>query len=238
MNSLIALTKKEFGQYFHTPIAFIFIVVFLTAANWLFFQNYFLVGQASLRNWFEFLPWLLVFLIPALTMRLWAEEKKAGTIEALLTLPVTETTVVAGKFLGSILFYLVCLAFSLPLVAIVANTGSLDFGQVVGQYLGAFLLGAGLISVGLFISCLTSNQIVAFIGAAAACFVLIVLGSQMVQAIFPPAIAPYLNLIGFDAHYRNLGRGLIDLRDVIFFLSAIGVFLYANIKNLESRFWQ
>lgn len=238
MRGLFYLTKKEFSQYFRTPIAFIFIVVFMTVASWLFFQNYFLVGQASLRNWFEFLPWLLMFLIPALTMRLWAEEKKSGTIEALLTLPVTDATVVTGKFLGSLLFYLICLVFSLPLVALVANTGALDLGQVVGQYLGAVLLGAALISVGLLISSLTSNQIVAFITTTAASFLFIILGSQMIQALFPPALASSLNLLSFDTHYRNLGRGLVDLRDVVFFLSAVTIFLYANVKNLESRYWQ
>jgi len=232
------VTKKELAGYFRTPIAFIFIVAFLTSANWFFLQNFFLVNQATLRGWFEMLPWFLLFLVPALTMRLWAEEKKSGTIETLLTLPLADSAAVMGKFAGSLLFYLVCLACSLPLVGVIGQLGQLDTGQVIGQYLGAMFLGAAMISLGLFISSLTANQIIAFIGTLGSGFLLLTLNSQALANFLPlkwRALLPYLS---FFQHYNQMAKGLIDLRDVVFFLSVTLIFLYANVKSLESRFWQ
>ena len=158
--TIYTLFKKELMAYFNSPVAYIFIGVFLVVGNWLFFKNFFLIGEASLRSYFEFLPWIFLFMSPAITMRLWSEEKKSGTIEFLLTLPVTDWQVVWGKFLGALTFLVISLALTFTLPITVASLGNVDWGPIIGSYLGSLFLGGAYLALGLFISSLTKNQII------------------------------------------------------------------------------
>ncbi|MBU2416256.1 ABC transporter permease subunit, partial [Patescibacteria group bacterium] len=163
LKTIYILFKKELISYFNSPIAYIFIGVFLIVGNWLFFNYFFLIGQASMRNYFAILPWIFLFLSPAITMRLWAEEKKSGTIEFLLTLPITDWQAVLSKFFGALVFMFIALLLSITLPITVAILGNVDLGPIIGSYLGALFLGGSYLALGLFISSLTKNQIIAFI---------------------------------------------------------------------------
>src|SRR3990167_1244335 len=211
------LFKKELMSYFNSPIAYIFIGVFLIAGNWLFFSSFFLIGQASLRNYFSLLPWIFLFLSPAITMRLWAEEKKSGTIEFLLTLPVTDWQAVLAKFLSALAFLFFSLLLSLTLPLSVAMLGNLDKGPVIGGYLGALFLGGSYLALGLFIPSLTKNQIIAFILGLAACFTAFIVGADFVLAGAPAALAPIMKFLGLGSHFNNVAKGVIDTKDLIFY---------------------
>ena len=235
MSRTVAIFKREFASYFNSPIAYIYVTVFLGLAGWLFFKGFFLVGEASMRTFFGLLPWLFLFFVPAITMRLWAEEKKVGTMELLMTLPVTDTEAVLGKFLASFAFLLVSLALSVVLAIVVAALGDPDPGEIFGGYLGAVLIGAAFLAIGLFVSSLTENQIVAFIISVVAIFVLFILGDDFVLMGVPSWIAPVFSFLGLGAHYDSVSRGVIDSRDIIYYLSVVGFFLYLNVKSIQGR---
>jgi len=232
------LFKKELMGYFNSPIAYIFIGVFLVVGNWLFFKNFFLIGQVNMRAYYDLLPWIFLFLSPALTMRLWAEEKKAGTIEFLLTLPVTDWQVVLSKFFGALAFLTISLLLTLTLPFSLLSLGNLDWGPVLGGYLGAILLGGAYLSLGLFISSLTKNQIIAFVLGLVACFTAFIIGAQFVLIGAPKFIVPILDFLGLGNHFYNIAKGVIDSKDVIFYLSFIFVFLFLNARVIESRGWK
>jgi len=163
LKTIYILFKKELMHYFNSPIAYIFIAVFLIVGNWLYFNSFFLVGQASMRQYFLLLPWIFLFLCPAVTMRLWAEEKKSGTVEFLMTLPITDWQVVLGKFFGSLIFIFISLLLSFSIPVSLYFIGNLDFGPIIGSYLGALFLSGSYLALGIFISSLTKNQIIAFL---------------------------------------------------------------------------
>ena len=227
--------KRELGSYFNSPIAYIFITVFLGLSGWLFFKGFFVVGEASLRMLFGILPWIFLFFIPAVTMRLWAEEKKSGTMELLMTLPVTDAEAVLGKYLASLVFLVLSLALSLVIPLFVALLGEPDPGQIVGGYVGAVLMGGAFLAIGLFISSLTENQIVAFIISVVVTFGLFILGEDFVLFGLPDRLVPVFSFIGLGGHYDSISRGVIDSRDVIYYLSVIVFFLYLNVKSIEAR---
>ena len=224
--------------YFNSPIAYIFIGVFLVVGNWLFFKNFFLIGQVNMRAYYDLLPWIFLFLSPALTMRLWAEEKKAGTIEFLLTLPVTDWQVVLSKFFGALAFLTISLLLTLTLPFSLLSLGNLDWGPVLGGYLGAILLGGAYLSLGLFISSLTKNQIIAFVLGLVACFLAFIIGAQFVLIGAPQFMVPILEFMGLGNHFYNIAKGVIDSKDIIFYLSFIYVFLFLNARVIESRGWK
>jgi ABC-2 type transport system permease protein len=238
IRTIFILFKKELGAYFNSPIAYIFIGAFLVVGNWLFFKNFYLVGQANLRSYFVLLPWLFMFLAPALTMRLWAEEKQLGTVEFLLTLPLTNWQAVLAKFFSALVFLglTLGLTFSLPLT--VGRLGSLDWGPVVGSYLGALLLGGAYLALGLFVSSLTRNQIIAFILALAACFLAFMVGEDFVTAGLPQPLVGVLQFVGLGQRFSNIARGVVDSRDLIYYLSFIWLWLWLNVKVLQARKWQ
>jgi ABC-2 type transport system permease protein len=227
--------KRELGNYFNSPIAYIFITVFLGLSGWLFFKTFFVVGEASLRMFFGILPWIFLFFIPAITMRLWAEEKKSGTMELLMTLPVTDTEAVLGKYLASLVFLVLSLVLSFIIPIFVALLGDPDPGQVVGGYVGAVLMGGAFLAIGLFISSLTENQIVAFIVSAVVIFGLFILGEDFVLFGIPDRLVPVFSFIGLGGHYDSISRGVIDSRDVVYYVSVIVFFLYLNVKSIENR---
>ncbi len=232
------LFKKELMSYFNSPIAYIFIGVFLVAANWLFFNTFFLAAQASLRNYFSLLPWIFLFLSPAITMRLWSEEKKSGTIEFLLTLPVTDWQVVLAKFFSALAFLCLSLLLSFTIPVSVAFLGDLDMGPVIGGYLGALFLGGSYLALGLFISSLTKNQIIAFVLSLMVSFAAFIVGADFVLASSPPMLAPLMQFLGLGSHFNNIAKGVIDTKDVIYYLSFIFLFLWLNVGVIEKRGWK
>lgn len=228
---------KELRGYFNSPLAYIFITVFLTFCSWLFFRSFFLDNVASLRPFFSFLPWPFLVLIPALTMRLWAEEQKMGTLEVLLASPITEAEAVVGKFLASFSFLVITLLLSGILPLILFFVGDPDWGTIVGGYLGAILLGGTFLAIGLWISSLTSNQIIAFIFSILAVFALFILGHPIVLQTAPMALLPLIKYVGMSSHYNSILRGVIDSRDILYYLTVICLFLYFNVTSLKSRKW-
>jgi len=238
IKTIYILFKKELMSYFNSPIAYIFIAVFLIVGNWLFFNSFFLVGQASMRNYFTLLPWLFLFLAPAITMRGWAEEKKSGTIEFLLTLPITDWQAVLAKFFSALFFVAVTLALTLSLPLTIARLGNLDYGPVIGSYLGAIFLAGAYLSLGLFISSLTKNQIIAFVLGLVACFIFFMIGMDFVLQGAPAFAAPVMKFLGLGSHFYNIARGVIDTKDLVYYLSFIFFFLWLNARVIESRDWK
>jgi ABC-2 type transport system permease protein len=225
--------------YFNSPIAYVFLLAFSGAALFTFFNinAFFSRGQADLRGLFDAIPFLMLLLVPALTMRLWAEESKQGTLEILLTLPVRDHELVAGKFLASWALLSVGLALTLTLPATVATLGELDWGPVAGGYVGALLLGASYLAVGQFISATTENQILAFILTLVVCLALYGAGLEAFAGLFPDRTAELLRAIGTGSRFKSIARGVLDLRDLVYYLSLSGFFLAASVGALRARRW-
>ncbi len=238
MNRFKAIFKKEFLGYFSSPIAYVYLFVYIALTNWLFFQTFFLQGQASMRAYFGILPMLFLFFVPAVTMRLWAEEKKSGTIELLLTLPVKVSEVVLGKFTAAYAFLAVSFLFSISVPISVSVAGDPEIGQIVSGYLGALLMGGAYLAIGMFVSHLTENQIIAFILGVVVTFVLFILGSPIVTFRLPALIVPLFSFIGLGGHYDSVIRGVVDSRDIIYYMSVIGFFLFLNVYFIETRKWR
>jgi ABC-2 type transport system permease protein len=231
MRSIGTIFRRELASYFATPLAYIFIVIFLVMAGILafFVGNFFERGQADLQAFFTFHPWLYLVLIPALSMRLWAEERKSGTIELFLTLPISMMAAVLGKFLAAWAFAGIALMLTFPFWITVNYLGAPDNGVILASYVGSFLMAGAFLAVGACLSALTKNQVIAFVVTAAICFLFTVSGSPIVlgflQGWAPPAVLRTVASFSFLTHFNAIVRGVIDLRDVVFFLSVIGAFL-------------
>ncbi len=234
MLQTIPIFKKEFKSYFVSPIAYIVIAIFLLVTGWFFFATFFLVGQANLRNFFSLLPIIFSFVIPAITMRLVSEELNVGSYELLLTLPVTLSDVVTGKFLAAVAFIIAMLVPTFMYPVTVAALGQLDWGPVIGGYLGAVLLGAAFSAIGLFASTLTRNQIIAFIVAMAVCFILTLIDKMLF--FLPRSMLGVLAYLGADFHFQNISKGIIDSRDIIYFLSICFIGLYGSYLVLREKY--
>ncbi|MDZ4221735.1 MAG: ABC transporter permease subunit [Patescibacteria group bacterium] len=238
ISNIIPLCKREFTSYFNGPIAYIFVAVFFAAANWLFFQSFFVTDQAVVRPWFELLPWVLLLLAPAITMRSWAEEKRSNTIEFLLTLPVRDFEVVLAKFVSSFAFLGLVLGLSISVPLTVGWLGDMDAGAAAAGYAGALLLGGLYLSIGLLVSAFTKNQIIAFLISASAMFVLIIIGSGQVLAYVSGTTAEALRFLSATTHFNALSRGIVDTRDIVYFLSFTAFFIYLNVHAIASRNWR
>ena len=238
MTNITAIFKKEFRSYFNSPIAYIFITFFLGISAWLFFRSFFFANQAEMRGFFGLMPWIFLFFIPAVTMKLWAEEKKLGTVEILMTLPIQDYEVIIGKFLASLALLTVTVLLSLVLPLSVIYLGDPDGGTLITGYLGLLLMGAAYISIGLFTSTVTENQIIAFIFGITVCFVLLIIGEDIVLFNTPNWLYPIFSYLGLGAHYSSILRGVLDSRDIIYYLSLIGFFLYLSTLSVESRKWR
>ena len=238
--NIAASFKKELRSYFASPVGYVVIIFYLLVSNAFFFfvQDFFRAGQASMRGYFSILPWVFLFFVPAITMRLWAEEKKVGTLELLLTMPLREGEVVLGKFLASFVFLAIALAFTITVPISIGYLGRPDFGVIIGSYCGALFLGAAYLSIGLLISSLTENQIVAFIVSVVVIFVLLAIGAIPVYLNSLGPIVHVLEYASLLSHFNNVSRGVIDSRDVIYYLSVVALFLYLNVKNIEARKWR
>lgn len=230
-----ALIAKEFKSFFYTPIGSIFMVVFLVVANFLFLNNFFLYNNASLRSYFTYLGLMIVFLTPALTMRSFAEERKQGTHEILLTLPIKEWQIVLGKFLANLVFLAIVLIFTLTVPVSVSLIGRLDWGPVVTGYIGILLFGAFSLSIGLYVSSLTNQQISSFLVSLLINFVLFLIGQEFILDRVPLGLVTIVRFISPSVHTDNFNKGVIDIRDLIYFISFIFVFLLTLMKNLTRR---
>ncbi len=238
MQNITAILKKEFRSYFNSPIAYIFITFFLGISSWLFFQSFFLVNQAEMRGFFGLMPWIFLFFIPAVTMKLWAEEKKIGTIEILMTLPIRDYEVVIGKFLACFALLTVTILLTLVVPFSVMYLGNPDVGTLFAGYIGLLLMGGAYIAIGFFASTLTENQIVAFIIGIVICLTLLLIGEDIVLFKTPNWLFPIFSYLGLGAHYSSILRGVLDSRDIIYYLSVIAFFLYLSTLAVESRKWR
>ncbi len=233
--NIIAIFRRDLRSYFNSPVAYVVIVVFLAIIGWFFTSNLFLMNVASLRVVFELVPLVFLFFIPAITMRLLAEEKKSGTLELLTTKPVLDAEIILGKFLAAWALLAAALIPTLLYVLTLFALGSPDLGPVMTGYIGLLLMGAVYIGVGLFASSLTENQIVAFIVSF-----LIVLALFLMDKILmyvPESMASAVEFLGIDYHFGNIARGVIDSRNVIYFLSLLGFSLYCAAVSLGRRKW-
>ncbi|UCF91906.1 MAG: ABC transporter permease subunit [Desulfobacterales bacterium] len=233
MRQVLPIFRKEFRAYFVTPIAYIVISIFLLVTGWFFFTTFFLFNQANLRNFFGLLPIIFSFVIPAITMRLIAEELNVGTYETLLTLPVTFLDVVLGKFLACWGFIAAMLIPTAAYAFTVAMLGQIDWGPVAGGYIGALLLGAAFSAVGLLASALTRNQIIAFIIGVAICFSLTLIDKMLF--FLPRYLLGIFAYLGADFHFENIAKGVIDSRDVLYFVSVSFIGLYGAHLALQAK---
>ncbi|NRB70342.1 MAG: ABC transporter permease subunit, partial [Xanthomonadales bacterium] len=224
-----------------TPVAWVFIVIFLvmTAVFTFYLGGFYARGIADLEPFFRFHPWLYLFLVPAISMRLWAEERRSGTIELLLTLPLTVAQAVLGKYLAAWLFLGLCLLLTFPIWLTVNYLGDPDNGAILAAYLGSWLMAGGMLAIGSCLSALTRNQVVAFILSVVVCFLFLLSGLPMVLDLFS-AWAPQLLIdaiagLSFLAHFADISRGVLDLRDLVYFLLVIGFWLAANVVVLNMK---
>ena len=241
MRNVKLIFIREFAAYFATPLAYVFIVIFLMLAGLLtFFMGSFLErDQADLVPFFEFHPWLYLFLVPALSMRLWAEERKLGTIELFLTLPISMTQAVTGKFLAAWGFSVTALLLTFPFWITVNYLGKPDNGVVFASYIGSALMAGAYLAIGSMISACTKNQVIAFVVTTTICFVLTLTGSPVILDFFSAwasaDIVQAVGNFGFLPHFQSIQRGVIDFRDIIFFGSIIIIALIANAIIIDWR---
>jgi ABC-2 type transport system permease protein len=241
LNSISIIFKREFLSYFATPVAYVFIVIFLVLAGALTFYlgGFYERGQADLQPFFVFHPWLYLFLIPAISMRLWAEERKNGTIELLLTLPVTMLQAVLGKFLAAWCFAGIALLLTFPLWITVNYLGEPDNGVIFAAYVGSFLMAGGFLAIGSCLSATTRNQVIAFILTVVVCFAFLLSGFPLVLDLFsawaPQGLVDGIASLSFLTHFEAINRGVIDLRDLLYFAMVIAFWLIANAIVLDAR---
>ena len=240
MRNTLAVARRELTGYFATPVAYVFIVIFLVLSGTLTFTlgGFFDRGVADLSPFFQFVPWLFLFLVPALTMRLWAEERRLGTIELLLTLPIAQWQAVLGKFLAAWVFRAIALALTFPLVVTVNILGSPDNGVIATGYLGCLLVAGAYLAVGAAVSALTKNQVIAFVLAVAVCFLFAVAGSPVLGTFLDrniPALSDIARGLSVTERLQAFSRGVVSARDLVFFATFTGFWLFANAVAVDNR---
>lgn len=236
MSTTVTIAKREIKTYFNSPVAYIVVTVFMLIAGYLFFSQLFLERQAELRSYFNLTPLVFTFIIPAITMRLIAEEKGSGTLEMLITMPVRDWEVVLGKFLAGMAMLAAIVGMTFFYAITIMLLGPVDRGPVVAGYVGLLLMGGAFVAIGVMASSFTRNQIVAFILAFAISFALFIFG-QITQ-LAPEGLAPILTFLSISKHFEPLSRGIIDSRDVVYYLSVMVVSLVIATASLESRKWK
>ena len=239
MNVMGAVFRREFVTYFITPLAYVFIVIFLVLAGTLtfFLGAFFDRGQADLQLFFSFHPWLYLLLVPAIAMRLWSEERKIGTIELLLTLPVSTTQAVLAKFLAAWAFIAIALMLTFPLWLTVNYLGEPDNGVILASYIGSLIMAGAYLAIGACFSALTSNQVIAFVLAALVCLIFSVGGTPIVLEFFtgwaPAGVTDTIASLSFLSNFRAIARGVIDVSALVYFASVITFFLFANVVLVD-----
>ncbi|MDJ0761647.1 MAG: ABC transporter permease [Myxococcota bacterium] len=236
MRTMLVIARREFKAYFNSPVAYFVITAFLVMVGVLFFIPFFTRDRVSMRDFFSLIPFMYFFFIPAITMRLIAEERRAGTIEMLITMPVRDVDVILGKFFASLLFLVSALLLTLPYAITISQFGDMDWGPVWGGYLGLLMMGSACLALGLLASSWTENQIVAFvIGLFLSMFFIMI---DKFVIFLPATLASIFEYLSFSAHFRNAARGLVDSRDIVFFLSCTVISLFFAFRSLESRQWR
>jgi ABC-2 type transport system permease protein len=241
MSQVIPVFKREFFGYFRSPVAYVFLIGFLLISVGLafFVGSFFKAGIASMESYFTFLPWIFVILVPAVGMRLWAEEKRTGTIELIFTLPVTTLEAVIGKFLAAWAFLIVAILLSFPMALTVAYLGNPDWGVIIVSYLGAILMAASYLGVCSLTSAFTKNQVISFVVSFLACLIIVFMGWSIFNNVMEHALSlpvPLVDLLAnfsFVTHFDAFTKGIIDPKDLIFFLSLTGLTLFLNVVALE-----
>ncbi len=235
------IAKREFAAYFATPLASVFLTIFvaLTGAFAFYIGNFFERGQANLDAFFAYHPFLYLLLVPAVAMRLWAEERKSGTIELLMTLPITPWEAILGKFFAAWAFVGLALLLTVPIWITVNVLGDPDNGVILTSYIGSFLMAGAFLAVGSCISATTKNQVIAFILAATACFLLVMSGAELVQnslkVWMPSFVSSAVSSLSFLSHFEQITRGVVDFSSVVFFLSLIAFALFANAIVVDQK---
>lgn len=241
MNNTLIIFKREFSSFFATPVAYVFIAIFLILSGVFAFNigGLYERGQADLIPFFNFHPWLYLFLVPAMAMRTWSEERKSGTIELLMTLPVTIWEAMLGKFLAAWAVLGLSLALTFPLWLTVNYLGNPDNGIIVAAYIGSWLMAGAFLAIGLCMSAMSKSQVVAFILAVVLCFLFVLSGSDMVLDAFkewlPAVLLDTLASFSFLTHFQAMAKGVLSLSDVGYFLIVIGVWLYAGLRVIEQK---
>lgn len=241
LNTVKAISKRELAGYFGSPVAYVFIVIFLLLIGFFTFylSNFFEVGQADLMGFFQWYPWVFLFLIPAVAMRLWAEERRLGTIELVLTLPVSPSEVIIGKFIAAWLFITIAIILTFPMVFTVLYLGNPDIGAIFCGYIGSILMAGAFLSVGSMTSSLTRSQVVSFIIAVVGCLFFILAGFSPVTSLLtgwaPIWLIDLVSQLSFLTHFSSISRGVLDLRDILYFLSMIFSMLFINGVVIENR---
>jgi ABC-2 type transport system permease protein len=239
MNLIRALFIRELRSYFATPVAYVFIVIYLVLMGTFTFYlgQFYERGQADLSSFFNFHPWLYLFLVPAISMRLWAEERKTGSIELLMTMPITAWQAVLGKYLAAWAFTGIALALTFPVWITVNYLGDPDNGAILAAYVGSMLMAGGFLAIGACLSATTRNQVIAFVITIVVCFGFLLSGFPMVLDLFsgwaPQALVDGIASLSFLTHFANISKGVIDFRDLVYFGLLIGAFLYANTIVLQ-----
>ncbi|MBI5359789.1 MAG: Gldg family protein [Planctomycetes bacterium] len=238
MHNIFTILKKELKAYFYSPIAYIFLTLFLGLSSWLYLNTLFESGQTDIRMYFFYYPWIFLFFIPALAMRLWSEEKNTGTIELLMSFPARTYELVLGKFFAGVAFLVMAFVLSLTVAFSVSSIGSLDWGPVISSYVGATLIGASFLSLGGFMSALTRNQIIAFLITVVTAFILFLAGTPFLLKMLPASIVPFVQFLGLGGHFDTISKGVIDSRDVIYYVSFMVFMLYLNTAAIENQRWK
>jgi len=227
--------RRELQSYFNSAIAYVVLVVFLSIIGWFHTSNLFLANVATLRLMFELVPLVFLFVVPAITMKLISEEKKSGTIELLTTKPLHDSEIVLGKFLAAWALIGVALLLTLVYYLTITSIGTIDNGPVIGGYFGLLLTAGVYVAIGLFASSLTENQVIAFIVGFVFVFALFMLDKILIY--LPASLAGSIEFLGIDYHFSNMARGVIDSRDLIYFMSLLGFMLYLTVLSLGRRRW-
>jgi len=240
MNSFLAVFKRELKSYFTTPLAYVFLVIFLFFSGYLTFkEGFYEMRQADMRAFFMNLPLLFVFMVPSTAMRLWAEERKAGSIELLFTLPITITQAVLGKFFAAWLFLVIALALTFPMVITVCYLGEPDIGLIITGYLGSVLMAGGFLAIGCFFSALSKNQVISFVLSVVACAVLVFAGMpttlSYVSTFLPAGMVSAIGNMSFQAHFESIQRGVLKFEDLSYFILLIIGWIVACSIVLEDR---
>jgi len=238
MNKILTITKKELNSHFNSPLGYIVVSVFLLMSGWIFMQSFFIVGQASTRELFNFLPIIFMFILPAITMFSWAEEKRSGTVEVLMTFPVKTIEVVLAKFLSSFIFLLTMLLLTIAIPIMITEIGNPDRGIIIAGYIGALLLGSSYIAIGLWISSITKNQIISFVLTVTIIFIFYIIGNSLILDQLPNSVALVSKFLSFSTHFNSILRGVISLADIVYYLSIVVFFLFLNARVVGMRKWK
>ncbi|MDP6633313.1 MAG: ABC transporter permease [Phycisphaerae bacterium] len=240
MNGFTSVFKREIKAYFSTPLAYVFLVVFLAACGQLtFMDDFFKMRQASMQVFFSNMPMLFIFLVPAIAMRLWSEERRSNSVELLFSLPITTTQAVLGKFFAAWSVLVLALALTFPMVLTVAYLGDPDCGPIISGYVGSLLLAGAYLAIGSFFSILTRSQVIAFVLGVVFCWLFLYLGSpqfmSLISSFMPMGFVEAMESLSFQTRFESIQRGVLEFRDLLFFLLLIAGWLWANIILLEER---